>query len=53
MSYITLRGRWLDTIVVNVHATSEDKSRGTKRVFDQFPKYNMNILLGEFNAKAR
>jgi len=46
MSYMTLRGRWCDIIVLNVHAPTEDKSDDTKdnlyeelkRVLDQFPK---------------
>jgi hypothetical protein len=46
MSYITLRGRWCDIIVINAHAPTEDKCDDTKDsfheelegVFDQFPK---------------
>jgi hypothetical protein len=57
ISYITLRGRWCD-IVLNVHVPTEDKIDDMKdssyeeleSVFDKFPKYNMNILLGDFNA---
>jgi len=49
-----------NTIVVNVHAPSEEKSDGSKdilyeeleQVFDHFPKYYMKILLGDFNAKV-
>jgi hypothetical protein len=60
MSYITLRGRWCDVIVLNVHAPTEDKCDDTKDriyeelegVFDQFPKYHMKILSGDFNAKV-
>jgi hypothetical protein len=60
MSYIILRGRWCDIIVLNVHAPTEDKCDDTKDsfyeelggVFDQFPKYHMKILLGYFNAKV-
>jgi hypothetical protein len=60
MSYIILRGRWCNTIVVNVHAPCEDTSDDIKdnfyeelgRVFDQFPTYNMKILFGDFNAKV-
>jgi hypothetical protein len=60
MSYITLRGRWCDIIVLNVHAPTEDKCDDTKDsfyeelegVFNQFPKYHMKIRLGYFNAKA-
>jgi len=60
LSYILLRGRWRNIIVVNVHAPSEEKSDEAKdsfyeeleQVFDQFPKYHMKILLGDFNAKV-
>ena len=59
LSYIVLRGRWRNIIVVNVHAPSEEKSDEAKdsfceeleQVFDQFPKYHMKMLLGDFNAK--
>jgi len=33
MSYITLRGRWCDTVVVNVHTPTEDESDDTKGSF--------------------
>jgi hypothetical protein len=54
MSCITLRGRWCHIIVLNVHAPTEDKADDVKdsfyeeleRVFDEFPKYHMKILLG-------
>jgi hypothetical protein len=60
MSYIILRGRWCNIIVVNVHAPCEDTSNDIMdsfyeelgRVFDQFPRYDMKILLGDFNAKV-
>jgi endonuclease/exonuclease/phosphatase family metal-dependent hydrolase len=60
MSYKILRGRWCNIFVLNVHAPCEDKSDDVKdsfyeelaRVFDQFPRYDMNILLGDFNAKV-
>ena len=60
MSYIVLRGRWCNIIVLNVHAPSKEKSDGSKdsfyeeleQVFDHFRKYNMKILLGDFNAKV-
>jgi len=42
-----------------VHAPSEEKSDGSKdfykeleQVFDRFPKYHTEMLLGEFNAKV-
>ena len=45
LSYMVLRGRWLNIIVVNVHAPSEENSDESKdsfyeeleQVFDQFP----------------
>ena len=60
MSYIVLRGRWCNIIVLNVRAPSEDKSDDSKdsfyeeleQVFDHFPRYHMKILL-DFNAKVR
>jgi hypothetical protein len=60
ISYITLRGRWCDIIVLNVHVETEDKVDDVKdrfyeeleRVFDKFPKYHMKILLGDFSAKV-
>jgi hypothetical protein len=60
MSYINLKGRWCDIIVLNVHASTEDKDDDIKgsyyeeleQVFDQFPGYHMKILLEDFNAKV-
>jgi endonuclease/exonuclease/phosphatase family metal-dependent hydrolase len=62
MSYIILRGRWFNIIVLNVHVPTEDKIDDTsikdrfyvelEQVFYKFPKYHMNILLGDFNAKV-
>jgi hypothetical protein len=60
MSYIILRGRWCNIIVLNVHAPSEDKGDDVKdnfceelgRVFDQFPRYDMKIILGDISAKV-
>jgi hypothetical protein len=59
-SYITPRGRWCNIIVLNVHAPTEDKIDDIKDrfyeeqecVFDKFPKYHIQILLGDFNAKV-
>jgi hypothetical protein len=59
MSYIKERRHWCDIIVLNVHAATEDKRYDTKdsfseeleHIFNQFPKNNMKILLGDFNAK--
>ena len=33
MSYIVLRGRWCNIIVLNVHVTSEEKSDDSKDIF--------------------
>jgi hypothetical protein len=60
MSYITLKGRWCDIIILNVHAPTEDKNdvikdsfyKELEEVFDQFPRYHMKILLWDFNAKV-
>jgi len=60
LSYIVLRGRWRNIIVVNVHASSEEKSDEAKdsfyeeleQVFDHFLKYHMKMLLEDFNAKV-
>ena len=55
-----MRGRWCNIIVLNVHATSEEKSDESKdsfyekleQVFDHFCKYHMKILLGDFSTKV-
>jgi len=60
VSYIVLRGRWCNIIVLNVHAPSEGKSDGSKdsfyeelkQVFYNFCNYRMKIMLGNFNAKV-
>jgi exonuclease III len=60
MSYIILRTCWCNNIVVNVHAPCEDTRDDIKdsiygeigHVFDQFPRNDMKILLGDFNAKV-
>jgi len=60
LSYVVLRGRWPNIIVVNVHAPSGKKSEESKdsfyeelkQVFNHFPKYHIKILLGDFNAKV-
>ena len=57
LSYIVLRGRWHNIIVLNVHAQSEEKNDESKdsfyekleQVFDHFPKYHVKMLLGDFN----
>ena len=60
ISYIVLRVRWCNNIVLNVHVQSEEKSDDSKdrfyeeleQTFDHFPKYDMKIILGYFNAKV-
>jgi exonuclease III len=60
MSYIILRGRWCDIIILNVHAPIEDKSDDVKdrlyeeleQVFNKFPRYHMKILLGDFKTEV-
>jgi hypothetical protein len=59
MLYITLKGRWYDITVLNVHAPTEDKDADIKDsfyeelgwVFDQFPRYHTEIFL-DFNANV-
>jgi hypothetical protein len=58
LSYIILRGRWFHIIVLNIHAPTEDKTDDVKDgfyeelgcIFDKFPKYHMNILLGDLSS---
>jgi hypothetical protein len=53
LSYIILRGRWCDVIILNVHATVKENIADIKNrfyeelehVFDKFPKYHMKIML--------
>jgi hypothetical protein len=60
MSYIILRSHWCNIVVLNVHAPCEDKSDDVKgsfyeelvHVFGLFHRYDMKILLGDFNAKV-
>ena len=60
VSYIVLRGRWCNIIILNVHASSQEKSDDSKDIFyvelEQvlylFRKYHMKILLGDFNVKV-
>jgi exonuclease III len=56
MLCITLKGQCV--IVLNVHSPTEDKDDNIKdsfykeleQVFDQFPRYHMKVLLGDFNV---
>jgi hypothetical protein len=60
MSYIILRRCWSHIIVLNIHASTEDKTDDVKdsfyeemeHVFDKFPKSHMKILFGGLNAKV-
>jgi hypothetical protein len=60
MSYVVLKGRWYNIIVLNVYTPTEEKSDDSKdsfyeeleEVFDHFPKYHMKILLEDFNEKV-
>jgi hypothetical protein len=60
MSYIILRGRWCNIIVLNVHAPTEDKTDDVRNsfyeefelVFGTFLEHHTKILLGDFNAKV-
>jgi hypothetical protein len=60
MSYVDLRGRWYNIIVLNVRASSEEKNDDRKdsiyekleQVFDHFPNNHKKILLRVFNAKV-
>jgi hypothetical protein len=59
MSFIILRGRWCDVIVLNVHAPREAKVDDMNdRCYDELDlvwhnltQCYMTILLGDFNAK--
>jgi hypothetical protein len=59
MSYVILRGRWFNVIVLNLHAPCEGKGDDVKgsfceelgRVLDRFPRYDMKIFLCDFKAK--
>jgi hypothetical protein len=60
MSYIVLRGRWCNIIVLKTHAPTGEENDDSKdrfnkeleQVFDYFPKHQIKILLGDFNAKS-
>jgi nitrate reductase gamma subunit len=61
MSYIILRGRWCDIIVLNVHAPTEDKfgdmkdrfSGELEHVFDKFLKCRNENFVGRFQCQSR
>ena len=59
ISYIVLRGRWCDVIVLKTHGPTNDDSDASKdrfsedleQVFFRFSKNHMKILLENVNAK--
>jgi hypothetical protein len=60
MSYVTVRGRWCDIIVLSVHAPMNinvmilrTALRGNGACIASVPLYHMKLLLGDFNAKSR
>jgi len=60
LQHIILRGRWCNIVVLNAHASSEEKTNDSndsfyeklEQVFDNFPKNHMKIPSGDFNAKV-
>ena len=58
-SYIVLRGRQCNIIILNVHAPSEEKSDDSKgsfyeeleQVYNNFPKQHMEILVGDLELR--
>jgi hypothetical protein len=56
MLYILPRGCWCNSIVLNVHVPTKDKTDDVKSSFceelecvvDTFPKHHMKILLQDF-----
>ena len=60
LSYLILRGRRYDIVVINAHVPTEDKDDLIKESFyeeleqtlDQFPRYHKKILLGDSRTKA-
>jgi len=61
VTHIVMRGCWCNVIDLNVHAPSEEKKwwlrtegrvyEDLEQVFGNFPRYEIKILIGEFNAK--
>ena len=60
LSYLILRGRWNDVIIVNAHALTEDKDDLIKdslyeeleQTFDQFPRYH-KYTIRRFQCQSR
>jgi hypothetical protein len=57
---VSTTGRWQNIIILDVHAPTENKTDDMKDsfyeelecVFHKFPKYHMEILLGDLNAEV-
>jgi len=57
--YLELKCKWYKLVIINGYAPTEDKNETTKdefyerlnMIYDQLPKSNVKILLGDFNAK--
>jgi hypothetical protein len=60
VSFVIIKGRWCNITVLNARAPCEDKGDDVKdsfcdeirSVFYQFRRYDMKILLGDFNTKV-
>jgi hypothetical protein len=59
MWYVMLKGPWCGIIAGNIHAPAEDNTddmdslcEEVECVFNKFPKYDMNVFLGDLNAKV-
>jgi len=58
---LVLKGHWFNTIVLNWHKRTEQKSEDSKdsfyeefeQDFNHFPKYHVKNLLRDFNTKIR
>ena len=58
MSYVVLRARWCNVIILIAHAPTVKKSvyakdscyKELEQMVDHFAKYHMKILLGDFKA---
>jgi hypothetical protein len=53
MSYIILRGRWCDIIVLNVHVPTEDKSDGKNDRFYEELEQVFENFAGRFQCQSR
>lgn len=60
ISYLRLKGKFFNTILINVHAPTEEKEPEVKEmlydildgVYNRLPTYDVKIVLGDFNAKV-